>query len=442
MSITGEGIELGHLSPSQPNRSGEPATEPKALAEALRRHRVVAIGLDRYRAASPGPLPEPLEAEAVRRRTLSSNLRETWQLVETAADELRLDLAAIKGYSTRGLYPAPEQRDLGDIDLMARDVDDAWRLAGWLRDKGFGWSEWELPWIKRDVETDRLYGQVAMWKFEDGIPIRVDVHFGGYSVRHCRLVPIEVNGTGLHVIDPVANLPMLLGNAAGDFYIRLKDVNDVIGMVRADPPLDWDRGLRVVAEHGLERFWNSLLEMVLESSALAPDEEKLVRGLRFDRRGTERVPFGQPHWRRRCRATVADAFRAGAPGGPAERLRLAWSAYRYYRRPLGIEPPSECRHGKGQVDALRRMRNDVCVRLVPTELLRELGGVEGDTRSDAVEESPIRGSAELTEVLAAGHTYLRSGPTLFALTIMEPLCEHQARQTWTDPTEHRAAAKD
>jgi hypothetical protein len=414
-------LALAHVAPAwSPTEAVDAALgNPDRTVDMLRRHRVVTAGELRLSGQVPA-VREWAERYGLLRRLLA----EAWDELDTAARELGLPVAGIKGLATRGLYADGSTRDVGDLDLMVTDADQAWQLAGWLRARGYEWYPEELPWLKRDAATGRVYGQVPVRKYVGPVPLRVDVHFAGYSVRHCRLAPTTVSGTGLHVWGPAENLPLLLGNAAGDYVIRLKDINDVTLMLEAEPRLDWEPALRRVREVGLDRFWNAVVDEVLRTSELSDRARSLATELRFPGVRPERVPLGEKDWSRRCRATVADAFRSGS--GPAQQVQRAWGAWRYYRRPLELRVTDRCRHGRRNARLLDSLRNDVCVRLVPTRMVRERSGsTVSPVRLDPAAGSLIPGTRTLRRQVLDGHSYALIGGEAFATTVFSDLCTAQ-----------------
>lgn len=419
---------LGHIAPGERLSAALTAARSNSAqaVEFLRRHRVVGLGASRL-LDPPGTSAQGEVGDMVtRRRTLSALLADAWRELELTVAETGVAAAGIKGYSTVGLYARPEHRDIGDIDLLVDDVDDAWNLAGRLREQGYDWCEYELPWLKRDGRSGQIYGQVQVWKHVGEIPVRVDVHFGGYSIRHCRLAPHRLGQKGLHTLDAMSNLPFLLGNAAGDFLIKLKDVNDIVLMLEADPKLDWRQSMDEIRAHGLAAFWNALLDEVTRTSHLSARAQAVAEELRVDGVKPERVPFGRPEWRARCRATVADSYRAGRrERGFAAGVSLAWSAYRYYRRPLKLAVQARCAHGRKDLSLVDRMRNDVCVRLVPTRLIRERSaGSPRDTPAAAAQHA-VPGTDALRVETADGHAFVRAAGEAFVPTVYYNLCEAQ-----------------
>ena len=417
-------LALAHVAPVWSPAAAVDAAlgDPDRAVDMLLRHRVVTAGELRL----GGQLPAVSEW-AGRYGLLRKLLAEAWDELDAGATELGMPVAGIKGLATRGLYADGSTRDVGDLDVMVTDVDGAWRLAGWLRTRGYDWYPEELPWLKRDAATGRVYGQVAVRKYVGPVPLRVDVHFAGYSVRHCRLAPVTVSGAGLHTWEPAENLPLLLGNAAGDYVIRLKDINDVTLMLETEPRLDWEPALGRVRAVGLDRFWNALLDEVLRTSRLSDRARTLATELRFPGVRPERVPLGGKDWSRRCRATVADAFRSGS--GPAQKVQRAWGAWRYYHRPLELRVTDRCRHGRANAALLDSLRNDVCVRLVPTRVVRERSG------STAQPAQPVRldpdggrlvpGTHTLRQEVRDGHSYALIGGETFATTVFYDLCAAQ-----------------
>lgn len=423
---------LGHIAPARRPEDclAVANADPRGAAEAIVRHRVVGLAARRIGdSTAGGDIRAALEAAVTRRRVLSGLLTDAWSELGAAVAGLGIAAAGIKGYSAVALYERPADRDAGDIDVMVNTVDDAWRLVGWLRRRGYDWCQYELPWIKR-APDGHIYGQAAVWKWHGEIPARIDVHFGGYSVRHCRLVPCPVEDRGLYRLDPLHNLPLLLGNAAGDFFVRLKDVNDIVLMLRTVAQEDWAPALEPVRAAGLGPFWNALLAEVLRTSDLSGYQRDLARRLRF--RGTpgEHVPFGRQVWRARARATVADAYRAGrSERGAGTGLARAWSAYRYYRRPLRTTVAATCHHRGGAALLLDDLRHDVCVRLIPTSMIRALGDGKRPARAAGPAPAtahPLTGSGLLRAETAGRHCYVRAGGEVFATTVRYDLCSSQA----------------
>jgi hypothetical protein len=121
---------------------------------------------------------------------------------------------------------------------------------------------------------------------------------------------------------------------------------------------------------------------------------------------------------------VADAVRSGS--GRAQKARRGWTAWRYYRRPLELRVTDRCQHGRANAALLDQLRNDVCVRLVPTRMVRERSGsTAAPTRLDPDAGSPIAGTRTLRQRVLDGHSYALIGGETFATTVFYDLCAPQ-----------------
>jgi hypothetical protein len=308
----------------------------------------------------------------------------------------------------RALYDNPRDRDAGDLDLMVDNVDDAWKLVWYFRTRGFDWCEYEWPWLKRDARSQNLYGQFQVWQEVRGQYLRFDIHFGGYSVRHCRLSEWTISAVGYRPATPTANLPCLLGNAAGDFLIRLKDVNDIVLLLRRGI-LNQQSVKSVVFGLGFERFWNALLSRTSEFAALTSDEqaalsELYVRGVR-----SQHVPFGAPSRTARTIATVLDATRVGREDrGLTGGLANGLGALRYYST------------------LVSDMSNSTCVRLIPPRMLQLDNNAAGANVAPASFRRNIPGSGLLDEVIVDDHTFIEAHGERFVPTVFYRLCNVEA----------------
>jgi hypothetical protein len=397
---------------------------PAEAAGFLRRHRVVGLGLRRLAEVEPA-LPAPLMDLLRWRHQLDAMLDAGWQELQAAVVDTGVATVGIKGLSMRGAYEHRLDRDAGDLDIMVHTVDDAWQLASWLRERGYDWCEYEWPWLKRDVRTQRIYGQFQVWKPQGGEYLRFDIHFGGYSVRHCRLAACTPSTGGLSLLEPAANLACLLGNSSGDFLIRLKDVNDVAVLLR-NGHLAPEATVETVRHLGLGRFWNTLIDRVAAEVSLTEPEHEALRSLRVDRRPRQRVPFGVASPRARTVATVLDAFAYGqALAGPLRGLRVALPAWSYYRKKHELKVGA-CAHD-GPSTLIPAMTNETCVRLVPTRL------IDPDTRTapaaaeiGSARRRDIPGTSLLTEVVTDHHAFIDGGGERLVPTISYHLCAFEA----------------
>ena len=423
-------LPLGHISPSGDldDALSAAALDLPGATALLRRHRVVGLGLERLRSRPENEALPPETAEAAEYRDrLDSCLDRTRTEVRAAVADVGIRAADIKGGSVLQLYSVRSHRDVGDVDVMVDDADAAWRLAEVLRSQGFRWCDFELPWIKRDPDDGRVYGQVQVANAKLDVAVRVDIHFGGYSLRHCRRIDLPLGRPGYSALDPMENLPCLLGNSAGDFLIRLKDVNDMCLMLEAYPRPAWGTALDLVRRHHLSAFWNRLLDVVRRTSRLSDQASVLLESLVIPGLRPERTPLGVYDHRRRSWVTAADAFAWGRERlGPGRGIAVAIGAYRYYRKrhELSVGP---CRH-RNDARLLDDLSNETCVRLVPVDLLRTLSPADAGSVDNirAQEAQPIPGTVSITRVDRNPHSYVIAAGEVFAPTLDYGMCVRQA----------------
>ncbi|MEQ4305836.1 aminotransferase class III-fold pyridoxal phosphate-dependent enzyme [Plantactinospora sp. B6F1] len=332
----------------------------------LSRHKVVSIAVRRL--AQPGihlppALADGLARSAEHRRLVNRNLDVELPHLTDLVARSGARAFLIKGMASRACYPEPYDRDIGDFDLWVPDTAEAVALAGELTDAGYRMAEHELPWIK-STRSGHLYGQFLLEREVADGRVAVDVHYGGYSVRHCGLLRLNPGtvGPGLHRLDTLQNMPMLVANAAGDYFMTLKDLNDLYLAV-ADSGFDWDTVRARVREIGLAGFFNNMLRQLREWFSLTDAQAETVRGLRF-RAAWEPAPSRTGWvWNRRWLVTVAHAAATGLRVSPADTVRMTRTAAGYYRHRLTL------RLGGASDDRPIRVPDDLnpwtCVRLVP-----------------------------------------------------------------------------
>lgn len=295
--------------------------------------------------------------------------------LDDAARRLGIPIWTIKGMSAREWYPDPDLRDIGgDVDVMVPTVDDAVALTVLLRSsQGYDYSRQELPWLKATADGD-IYGQV-MLSHPDILVPKVDIHFGGYSVRHCGRIPLsgQAPAPGLHPFDPSGTLPHVLANSAGDYFVLAKDLNDVAAAL-GDERIDWDAVLSTLDGVALTGHLGNILGEVIAFQTL--DESLLAKARRLrarcpvERPGPAAVDYwGESHWRRRWIGTSLHAFELGRRRSLKEGVRLGVSAARYYRTRFAVAVDKDAKPFN-----LRRLTSWECVRLVPADLALELVG--------------------------------------------------------------------
>lgn len=318
-------------------------------------------------------------------------------------ESLNIPIWAIKGLSTRKWYANPRLRDMGDIDVMVSSVDDAVLLTKILHQRGYIFERRELPWLKQDSVTGTLYGQFNL-KFSElyGAP-NIDIHFGGYSICHCGLHRIkhEDATAGLSYFSRQDNLPLIVGNAAGDYKISTKDLNDIFYCL-SEENFNWDLALRDLSVLELASFFGLMLSDIRDSFCLSIAQEKQLEAILNRTKQEWPKPGTHLHWERRWLATVKHARKLGAKHSLGRSITTAVAAGRYYWKPLNLK----IRQHKKNVSAAKvpALNPWTCLRLIPVELLPRL--------LEQNDDSPLRQSF----LALSGETKLLSKKVLIVQT--------------------------
>lgn len=287
--------------------------------------------------------------------------------LDKAGRHMGIAVYGIKGLVARESYADPQTRDIGDWDVYVDTADAAWRLAAWLRDRGFAYDEDELPWFKQDWTGRSIYGQVRMCKLLNGIGMFIDIHHGGYSIRHCGLLPVTIHDDtpGWHLLDRSQNLVLGTANAAGDQFVAVKDLND-LWLALNDASVDWDVVRRGVQAAGLQGFFNVLLNRLREVNRLDASADVRVGELRFAGKTAAVPPLYSPDRRQRWRATYQHAYAYGRRSSRRLAALAALTAARYYGSRLQL------RLVRRRFARLPNARPWRCVRLVPVRVAARL----------------------------------------------------------------------
>lgn len=398
---------------------------PAALSF-FEKHRVIGLaGTKLLQRLDHDDSSSALVRDAVENRINKSRVLDGyWDVVRSTAAKLGILVVGIKGYSARELYDSYVLRDVGDIDIQVDTVDDAWNLANALKGVGFDWCEYELPWVKRRTATGQLYGQLLVWKFHEVGWIRIDIHFGRYSVGHCESIAVNTSDAEISVIRPDDNLPLSVANSAGDHLIRCKDINDIYLLLES--PANLDKVIATMRDAGLGMFWNGILELTEEIAQLSVHGSERANKYRIAQVGTIRGRFGDPDWAQRCRKTVEHAYYVGHNrSGHLLGARYSISAYRYYRKPLKLKVSPRCSHATQAKRAIEYASDDRCIRLVPTSLIRSKSAVES-LMAPLVTKGMLAGSEQMqVESDEKGHLYVRVHDEIFAPTLDYNVCVTQ-----------------
>ncbi|GLX47239.1 hypothetical protein Shyhy01_01890 [Streptomyces hygroscopicus subsp. hygroscopicus] len=333
------------------------------------------------------------------RELLAEEVRQddAWQA--DAAPKMREVVAAveefgghiIKGLCAQSVYPRPELRHLGDVDVQFPQWAAARPLVDWLRERDWVYDTDEMPWLKWH-DNGSLYGQVSLVYPDNENPYaRVDLHIGSFSVGHAGLLPLVGwrSGTALGLPATVpsveTSIAITAAHALCDQMLSVKDVNDLHALVSHTTP-DWvsvsELCRSVRAEGALARVVNAVRQAYPESTAVLPPDLGEETGLELTPPGAEA--------RAEAFASLAYEDERARGAGEAAATALADSARRYFSADLSprVADPDG---GAAPGDPGR----DRCWRLVPREVWEPLAGT--GTGADA--------PAEVTSTeLAAGIT--------------------------------------
>ena len=359
---------------------------PARAAHLLVRHKVAGIART---AGAPAALGREI---ATLRGPNHGGIDTAGQLLTTLRERLPdAPVRVMKGLAARDWYPAGRPRDVGDADLWVPDAATGWRLAGLLRELGYDYETAELPWLKRDLDGT-LFGQLKMLD-PAGRLVAVDIHIGPYSVRYSGLVRFGRSAGG-QPWTPLAredNLCAVIGNAAGDCFIDVKTVNDVLTCLAE--PIDLGYVAATLAAAGLAPFTAAVAGVLAQWCALTGAERDALDTLRG---GAEPEPLGltaepdpvlrvrlvQTHTADTVRRLTGDPDRAGAV---AEQARAAYEAVKSYRLVRLDRERS----------FLPELNPWTCLRLAPQRMLRPLFGPVAPIRFPVGERTELTAGLEL-----------------------------------------------
>jgi hypothetical protein len=412
--------QLGSLAPKvAPQELLQAAAQSADLrATAIRQighHRIVLVAAQRLedlmregdtRAES---LHDGLRSQVSSMKQRLSVLERARLLCRQWAAEQEVRLGEIKGLAVSAMYESAS-RDMNDIDVMVRTVDEAWSLTAYLRRAGYGYYPYELPWLKR-WQGDWLYGQVTMSAVDSGEEVRIDIHFGGYCVRHCGLLVPSVSGSAGGATPNTADALILLANNAHDACVRQKDLNDFYLLtLKSGPSVDWHEFRTHAEQTGIGPYWRSLRRALEESMDLTGEQRSaLAASADIEGKDEGTLPFGRYEWKHRRAIIVRHSYLLGRPNSIAS-WRNAITAFLQYRRPRRVRAVRIFGSAGGCV---RKLSPGRCVRLVPQH------GTETESGGDLTAQRPIPGTTLLRVRRIRLRTYVESdfgdrfSPTVF-----------------------------
>lgn len=380
------------------------AADPDGIARTIVEEKLVSLTLRTLRDRRPALArrvedhPE-MASHVARLARANASMAELIGAVEEASP-FGSTVALMKGAAARSWYPEPLLRDVGDLDLMVCCADHAFGLARNLRSLGYAPALWEPPWVKRTYGDDATYGQLNLVSPE-GKRLAVDIHFGGYSVRHCGFLPAP-----REVSDATFQLACVIANAAGDCKITGKDLNDV-ALATVDGGVQLTDLAEVLDDCQLNRFLSSLLALVLTTHDL-PDEveREFVRCMATyppERPDADQKTF---EWQRRWAATVLHAWKVGSRRSTLVACRTSSTAAVYYSRRLRLRRTRFSRTLRWHTPAPW-----TCVRLIPLTVDVDGVAVEHGAPAFDADEGLRRGTLGRHQVVVSGDQVF--APTVF-----------------------------
>lgn len=373
------------------------------LSAAIVDEKVSSLLLEQLREQRPGLVSElyrqPGFAQTrTRIETIVHHKASVLEVIDREASALGIEVWAIKGLAAQTGYHDPDVRDLGDLDLMVAGVDEAVRLTDRLMPVGYDFHSQEWPWVKRSVESGVIYGQFSLKHEAPERHPAIDLHFGGYSVRHCGLHPLGAwdRRPGLSYYGTQQNLPLIVGNAAGDHDITTKDIND-LAIALEDPAIDWALVLEQLEAVHLLGFFRRMIDELDATPLRLLHRDSALSPLLADVRPEVPAPGPSFAQQRRWAATVLHAFAIGARHSYLRAGVTTMTAAHYYwgNRTLKVRP-----RGVGGPRRLPKLNNWTCLRLIPVDALRHRSGASAPRRSRFLQvDGPCRSlSAELTAI--------------------------------------------
>ncbi|MHA1112879.1 MAG: nucleotidyltransferase family protein [Alphaproteobacteria bacterium] len=207
--------------------------------------------------------------ERARQSRLANRLTRHGQLgVARRLAKAGIDAVYIKGFANAHLlYPDPDIRCFGDLDLLAREADAA-RVRALLAEDGFAFAGEAGPaW---GFQSDASYPPYAA---PDG-SCNLDIHVRADAFPAWRSLTVErifaaartiaIDGLVLRVPAPEHAFLLCVTNAAKDKFgpFAVRKIADAIELLRQGSGLDWDRVAALAAEGGLENATRGFLALL------------------------------------------------------------------------------------------------------------------------------------------------------------------------------------
>tara|TARA_R110002126_G_scaffold1443_22_gene8423 strand:- start:85 stop:1140 length:1056 start_codon:yes stop_codon:yes gene_type:complete len=189
-----------------------------------------------------------LDAAAVRQSLLfnrfNGGVQRRW-MHEIAATGI--PVAYLKGFAfAHSLYPVPDLRTIGDMDLLVREADLG-RLLEFLTGRGFSFDALPLPpW---GFISDASFMPLMSPEGDCNIDIHIQPDcYPAYRSLTAddvfgQSVSLEIDGTVVSIPSVEHAMILCLTNAAKDKFgiFSVRKLADIVMLLRSGHPIDWDR---------------------------------------------------------------------------------------------------------------------------------------------------------------------------------------------------------
>jgi len=271
-----------------------------------------------------------IDPETAHRSRLANRLTRHGQIaVARRIAEAGIEAVYIKGFaSAHTLYPDPDLRCFGDLDVLVR-APDAPRLLTLLADDGFVFAGEALPaWgFQSDASYPPITGPDGQVNLD--IHVRPDAFPAWRALTVARLFAaaetVRVDGLTLGVPSPDHAFLLCVTNAAKDKFgpFAVRKIVDAIQILRRRPSVDWERVAALAAEGGLEKAARGFVALLRR---LGLEIERLPCGA--PPAGLDRPPAGLARGAFEAMAGAHLALEPDMPGpgtALAREFLLAWA---------------------------------------------------------------------------------------------------------------------
>jgi hypothetical protein len=144
-----------------------------------------------------------LKTEAIER--LNRKLNEELKHLAAAYDRMGCSFVLLKGQGNATLYPRPEHRSPGDIDLFLYRKEDYWRANEWARRKGYKMDAENIHHRSFDingvhVENHKKISYFGIRRYDRLLESEI-----GEIIRNNRFVELEIDDLKVAVLPPEFN---------------------------------------------------------------------------------------------------------------------------------------------------------------------------------------------------------------------------------------------